>query len=96
MGLRWRELQAADYNVAITDGMLTDGHIDMKEMSKAGIDVVGLYTVHDAAKNQVLRYSGSLKRWFTNSAVRKNAEEAIYYLIDNAILNYDMNPRNVA
>ena len=96
IGLRWKELQQADYNVAITDGMLTDGHIDMTEMTKAGIDIVGLYTVRDATKNGVLRYSGSLKRWFTNSAVRKNAEEAIYYLIDNAILNYDMNPRNVA
>ena len=94
MGLRWKELQTSDYNVAITDGMLTDGHIDMNMMSKAGIDVVGLYTIRDATKNSVLKYSGSLKRWFTNSAVRKNAEEAIYYLIDNAILNYDMNPRS--
>jgi len=68
----------------------------MKEMQKAGIDVVGLYSVRSADGNQVTAYSGSLKRWFSNSAVRKNAEEMIYYLIDNSILNYEMNPRNVA
>ena len=98
MGLRWKELKEADYNVAITDGMLTDGYIDMKEMGKEGIEIVGLYSNRNLKdnKSEALKYSGSLKRWFSNSAVRSSAEEMVYYLIDNSILSYDANPRRTA
>lgn len=96
IGLRWKELQKADYNVALTDGQLTDGHIDQSEMLRNGIEVVGLYTIKKAEKDKVLSYTNGLNRWFPKSAVRKNAEELIYYLIDSAILNYDQNPRRRA
>ena len=96
MGLRWKELQAADYNVAITDGMLTDGHIDQHEMKAQGIEIVGLYTQRNVKKDPklALSYTNGLNKWFTKSAVRGDASELIYYLIDNAILSYDMNPRS--
>jgi len=94
IALRWKELKAADYNVAITDGMLTDGHIDLKEQTRAGIEIIGLHAVRNV--KHVTAYTGSLKRWFNNSAVRKNAEEMVYYIIDNALLNFNNNPRRVA
>jgi len=98
MGLRWKELQHADYNVALTDGMLTDGHIDQKDMKAQGIEVIGLYTQRSIKKNPklALSYTNGLNEWFTKSAVRGDASELIYYLIDNACLNFDMSPRNVA
>lgn len=92
MAIRWQELKNADFNVAITDGQLTDGHIDKEEFAKNGISITGLY-VHRGINNdkaQVQKYTGSLSNWFDKSAVRSSTEEAIYYLIDNAILNYDM------
>jgi len=92
IGLRWKELKAADYNVALTDGMLTDGHIDQTEMKREGIEIVGLYSVRTENKAELTRFVGSLDRWFTKSAVKENAEEMIYWLIDNAILSYDQNP----
>jgi len=98
MGLRWKELQHADYNVALTDGQLTDGHIDQKDMKAHGIEVIGLYTQRAVKKNPALAlsYTNGLNKWFTKSAVRGDASELIYYLIDNACLNFDANPRNVA
>ena len=90
--IRWQEMKDADFNLAITDGQLTDGYIDKEDFLREGISVTGLY-VHRGIKenkSQAVKYNGSLSRWFDKSAVRSSAEEAIYFLIDNAILNYDM------
>ena len=96
--IRWKELKEADYNVALTDGQLTDGHIDRKDMEKEGIFVTGLYTQRHLAKNKgdSVKFTNRLTKWFSKSAVRSSAEELIYYMIDQAILSYDANPRRVA
>ena len=96
--IRWKELKEADYNVALTDGHLTDGHIDKSDMHKEGIYVTGLYSVPSLSSNKKdsASYTNRLNAWFSKSAVRSSAEELIYYMIDQAILNYDMNPRSAA
>ncbi|RLF06406.1 MAG: hypothetical protein DRJ64_04510 [Thermoprotei archaeon] len=86
MAIRWKEMLAADFNVAITDGQLTDGYIDLAAFESAGIFVTGMYVHRGMDKKKITSYTGGLKRWFSNSIVRGSVEECVYSIVDQAIL----------
>ena len=86
MAIRWAEMKAADFNIAITDGQLTDGYIDLPAFEAAGIFVTGMYVLRDMDKKSITRYTGGLKKWFSHSIVRTSVEEGIYSIVDQAIL----------
>jgi len=86
MGLRYKEMIAADYNVAITDGQLTDGHIDLAAFEASGIFVTGMYVKRGIDNKNLTRYTNGLNKWFSKSIVRGSVDEAIYSVVDQAIL----------
>ena len=86
MAIRWTEMKAADFNIAITDGQLTDGYIDLAAFEAAGIFITGMYVLRDMDKKSITRYTGGLKKWFSHSIVRTSVEEGIYSIVDQAIL----------
>ena len=86
MAIRWREMQAADFNIALTDGHLTDGHISLDDFESAGIEVTGMYVVRDIKNSDITKYTGNLSKWFHNSIVRTSVDECIYSIVDQSIL----------
>ena len=86
MAIRWAEMKAADFNIAITDGQLTDGYIDLTAFEAAGIYVTGMYVGRGMDKKNITRYTGGLKEWFSHSIVRPSVEEGVYSIVDQAIL----------
>ena len=86
MAIRWREMQQADVNFALTDGQLTDGHISLEDFEDIGIEVTGMHVIRGAKGEDLIRYNGGLKRWFSGSVVRSSAEECIYTIVDQGLL----------
>ncbi len=79
------EMKAVDFNICLTDGMLTDGHIDKEEMTRQGISITGAYVT--GTTDTILEFTGSLGRWFHKSVVRPTTRELIMHLVNQGIMH---------
>ena len=79
------EMKAVDFNICLTDGMLTDGHIDKDEMTRQGISITGAYVT--GTKDTILEFTGSLGQWFHKSVVRPTTRELIMHLVSQGIMH---------
>ena len=79
------EMKSADFNICLTDGMLSDGHIDKDEMTRQNISITGGYVT--GTKDTILEFSGSLNRWFHKSFVRPTTKELILALVAQGVFH---------
>ena len=79
------EMKKADFNICLTDGMLSDGHIDKDEMTRQGISITGGYVT--GTKKTILEYTGSLNRWFHKSFCRPSTKELILALVGAGVMH---------
>ena len=79
------EMKQADFNICLTDGMLSDGHIDKEEMTRQNISITGGYV--NGTKETILEFTGSLNRWFHKSFVRPTTKELVLALVAQGVLH---------
>ncbi len=79
------ELKKADFNICLTDGMLTDGHIDKDEMTRQNVSITGAYVA--GTKETILEFTGSLNKWFHKSFVRATTRELILALVAQGVMH---------